>query len=173
VGEIESVERAGAEVSLGEGRDEAASCIGAYLRPQPPVSFGIQVAHDGLATAMLDVSDGLGIDLMRLCRASGVGVDLDLAEVEDRAELRRWEAEGMGSVRDWVLGGGDDYELLGATPPDKADEIHAAAAELGVTLRFLGRFSSASERCRIRAEDGYEPLGIRGWDHFRSSVGSA
>jgi thiamine-monophosphate kinase len=137
------------------------------------VSFGIPVARDGLATAMLDVSDGLGIDLTRLCRASGVGVEVDLADVEDRAELRRWEAEGLGSVREWVLGGGDDYELLGASPPDMAEEILAAASELGVTLRFLGRFSSASKRLRIRTEDGYDTLGIRGWDHFGSSAGSS
>ena len=54
---------------------------------------------------MIDISDGLGLDLDRLCRASGVGVRLDHVPV------------AQGASEEEALGGGDDYELLVAAPP--------------------------------------------------------
>jgi thiamine-monophosphate kinase len=169
---VKGVERDGVELAPSAGGEEALSCIGAYLRPAPPVSFGVRLAGAGVATAMIDLSDGLGIDLMRICRASRVGVEIDLTDLEGRAELQRWQAEGLGTVREWVLGGGDDYELLGASPPAEKDELQSAADDLGIALHFIGEFSASEEGCWLRTGDGREPLDVRGWDHFGGSVES-
>jgi thiamine-monophosphate kinase len=171
--EVGGVEREGAVVAASAGGEEALSCIDAYLRPAPPVPFGIRVAGSGVAAAMIDLSDGLGTDLLRICRASGVGVEIDLAQLVGRADLRRWESEGLGTVREWVLGGGDDYQILGASPPGKQGELESTASELGISLHIIGEFSSAEEGCWLRAGDGREPLVVRGWDHFGTSLESA
>ena len=148
---------------------DARCCLSAYLQPTPPVSLGARVAEDSLASAMIDVSDGLGIDLMRICQASDVGVEVEIEDLEARAELRRWQTEGLGVVRQWVLGGGDDYQLLGACSPEAEENLIALAAELGITLHRIGEFLPAGEGCRVRRREGTEPLVIGGWDHFGSS----
>ncbi len=163
------VQLEGSAVSAAGVEEDARRCLAAYLQPAPPVPLGVRVAGATLASAMIDVSDGLGIDLMRICQASDVGVEIDIEGLEGRAELQRWQSEGWGAVRDWVLGGGDDYQLLGASPPEAEKELLAVAGELGVSLHRIGEFLPAGEGCRVRGGDGTEPLVMRGWDHFGSS----
>lgn len=164
------VELDGSTVSVAAVAEDARRCLAAYLQPAPPVPLGAGVATATLVNAMIDVSDGLGIDLMRICRASEVGVEIDIEGLEERAELQRWQIEGLGVAREWVLGGGDDYQLLGASPPEAEEALLAVAGELGITLHLLGRFLPAEAGCRVRGRDGTEELVIRGWDHFGSSA---
>ncbi|MGH8996363.1 MAG: thiamine-phosphate kinase [Acidimicrobiales bacterium] len=86
-----------------------------YRRPLARLAEG-RVSRDASATAMLDVSDGLGLDLHRLADASGVGFALDSVPVRDGATLEE------------AIGGGEDYELLIATgDPDRLAEAFGAA----------------------------------------------
>ena len=73
------------------------------LRPEPRVDLGVQIARRG-ATAMIDVSDGFAADLLHLCEASGVGVDIEAVPVAPDA------------TEEQALSGGDDYELLFTLP---------------------------------------------------------
>jgi thiamine-monophosphate kinase len=93
---------------------EPAGAIGAHRRPAARLQEGL-AARDGGASAMIDVSDGLSIDLGRLADASSVGIALELVPVAEGATL------------DDALGGGEDYELLFCAPDD------------GVTAGFLDR----------------------------------
>ena len=79
------------------------ACTAAFLRPVPRLGEGVAAALGG-ARAMIDVSDGFGIDLRRLAEASGVGVALDELPV------------APGATADEALGGGEDYELVFTTP---------------------------------------------------------
>ncbi len=89
-------------------------CVRAFLRPEPRLAEGAAAALAG-ASAMIDVSDGFGIDLYRLAEASGVGVVLDELPV------------APGATRDEALGGGEDYELVFSAPdPEKVGEVFAA-----------------------------------------------
>ena len=90
----------------------AQACLRAFLDPMPPVSFGGEVARRGHVGAMMDISDGIGIDLGRMCRASNTGAVLAAAPLFDDPVLRRMAADFDIDVRACVLGGGDDYELL-------------------------------------------------------------
>lgn len=93
------------------------SCVEAYRRPLPRLAEGL-AARRGGASAMIDVSDGLGLDLDRLCRASRVGVEL--------SELPL----AKGARSDEAMGGGDDYELLFSAP--SAEAIRSAFSSAGL-----------------------------------------
>lgn len=106
-------------------------CLPALLRPTPPLELGPRLATDRLATAAMDLSDGLETDLTRLCRASGVGADIDpdaipLPDVEGALEH---------------IGFGDDYALLATSPHDLADHgmTRIGVITPGPDVRLLGR----------------------------------
>jgi thiamine-monophosphate kinase len=116
-------------------------------RPVPRVAEGTAARVAG-ATAMLDLSDGLGIDLRRLADASGVGVALDAIPV----------AEGAGF--DDAIGGGDDYELVFAAPDPDAVVAAFEAAGLERPIE-IGRCTADVEERRL----GDGPLPAGGWEH--------
>jgi thiamine-monophosphate kinase len=113
---------------------------------------------------MLDVSDGLAIDLSRLCRASGVRARVEVAHVPVHPASTVHEA----------LGGGEDYELLATLPGPEAvagaaKDVHegfgVSLSDIGVIIEGEGAESGGLVGVD---EDGTErPLAIEGWDHFR------
>lgn len=144
----------------------ARSCIDAFLRPQPPVALGIAAVERGLVGALMDVSDGIGIDLHRLCRASGVGARLDREQLLDDPRLAAVAREQRMDLEALVLGGGEDYELLCTVDEEHVATFHALSAELGVRVAMIGDVVDADEGLIVRGEDRNEPLPTGGWDHF-------
>lgn len=141
-------------------RDLDDPLLAAYLLPQPRLEAG-RLLRD-LATAAIDISDGLLADLGHLCTASGVGADLDASSIPREPILthRLGEADALQAA----LTGGDDYELLLALPPDSLDEARSALATVGVSLTPVGRFSSSPG---IR---GVSCAGPAGWQHFPGAM---
>ena len=131
-------------------------------RPTPRVSLGL--ALRGLATAMIDCSDGLAADLGHILIASGVGAELDLARLPLSAEV----AEVVGEGGDWSLplASGDDYELCFTLPSEMRPDLASIAARGGVDLRVIGHITEATGlRCRL--PDGTDlALEHTGYDHF-------
>lgn len=128
------------------GLEEAADLVERYRRPVPLLAAGWAAREAGV-TAMIDVSDGLGLDLDRLCRASHVGVELDTVPV------------ASGATFDEALGGGDDYELLVAVPPGTDLVEYFDRAGIAPPLK-VGRFVGAVE-CRLLQGQPFEPLGYQ------------
>lgn len=92
-------------------RERFPALLDAQLRPTAPIAAGI--AAGGIATAMMDVSDGVVLDARRLARASGVVIDLEAEAVERRArELLEFEGVTLDLARALVLGGGEDHAML-------------------------------------------------------------
>jgi len=137
---------------------EQRTAIRRHLRPTARVGEGGVLARHG-ATAMMDISDGLSLDLSRLLRASGVAA---------RLELGRVPVAHLATLED-ALGGGEDYELL-ATLPDP-DAVEAAAAELkeafGVPLTEIGVVAEGDGAVAVGDDGSEHPLEPTGWDHFR------
>ena len=139
---------------LRDGRGgEAPDLAVAHRRPRPRLTEGAQARAAG-ATAMIDVSDGLALDLRRLADASGVGVVLEHVPV----------AIGVSRVSDdpeaVALGGGEDYELVFTAPdPDRIDAVFAEAG-LALPLR-IGRCTADPTERRLRHGD----LPEVGWVH--------
>ena len=137
-------------------RDLAHPLVRRYLLPTPRLAAG--QALTGLASAALDISDGLLADLGHLRRASGVGAELD-ADALPLAEGLQ-EALGQSGARQAALSGGDDYELLLGLPPDNLDIARARLAAQGLALTVIGRLTGAPG---VR---GVTETGERGWQHF-------
>ena len=133
-----------------------------HLYPQPRLALGQWLATNQLATAMLDISDGLAIDLHRLCDASGVGAHL-LADHIPLAE------PGPGWVKfpdllNLALAGGEDYELLFTVPPKKVPQIPAAYRRTRLTQ--IGEIAK-ERRVEIISRLGEKKLlPLVGFDHF-------
>lgn len=149
----------GLAAATGRLADASGFLMDRYRLPQPRVGLAI----GGLATASMDVSDGLIQDLGHLCRASGLGAVIEAALVPLSGQ-----AHAAGPV--WLetcLTGGDDYEVLMAVPPARETALRAAAAAIGVAVTRIGAFHSGPPRVMVRGPDG-EPLALTkgGWSHF-------
>jgi thiamine-monophosphate kinase len=137
--------------------DDERQALHRHVRPTPRVGEAGVLASHG-ASAMIDVSDGLALDLSRLCGASGAGARVELSRIPIHPAATLAEA----------LSGGEDYELLAALP--STDAVAAARRQLadafGVPLAEIGGI--IEEGLVAVDEHGEErPLEAEGWDHFR------
>lgn len=120
------------------------------------------------ATAAMDVSDGLALDLSRLCEASGTGVRVNERDVPlSRAARRLARLEGRRGID--TANAGDDFEILFTIPPGDVDVLQEASRRASVPVTPIGVMTAADEGLVLVNEDGAEePLAPGGWDHFRS-----
>lgn len=137
-----------------------ADCLAALHRPQPRVALGL--ALRGLATAAIDVSDGLLADLGHILEASGVAATLKLT-VPPAPSF-----DGDLSWQDCYLAGGDDYELVFTVPAERHEEVLTLGKNLGLQLVCLGRSESGLAGGMALLDAAGRPIASarRGYDHF-------
>lgn len=137
------------------------------LRPHfyPPLRdrLGARLAAAQLASAMIDLSDGLSTDLGHLCRASGVGARIELARLPAVRVPPALAPHGF-APQELALHGGEDYELLFTVPPQKARRLSPTLA--GAKLTRIGEVTRGKDVVLVGPE-GERLLEPRGWDHFR------
>lgn len=138
-------------------------CLSALHRPQPRVALG--TALRGIASAMLDVSDGLLGDLAHILEASQAGVVLHAARLP-LAPLMAACGDEAAALRA-CLTGGDDYELLFTAAAAHHEAVEAAACRSGVGVHCIGRIDAPAAGCHLRHGNGaMQALDMRGFDHF-------
>ena len=141
----------------------SAACIAALQRPHPRVSLGL--ALRGIATAMLDVSDGLLGDLGHILECSATGAIIDVGALPLAALRDNGADEAL--ARRCLLGGGDDYELLFAAPAARRADVEVLAGQLGLALHRIGELGAEPGTLWLREADGRLVPGTRsGYDHF-------
>jgi thiamine-monophosphate kinase len=139
--------------------------LAAYREPEPRLPLGRALAREDLATAAIDVSDGLGADAGRLARASGVRLVIESESLPISPALAAF-AELAGRDRvEMALAGGDDYELLFTTPADRAGRFADPPAEWGVSVRRVGRIESG-EGAFLEEARGLRSIDDLGFDHY-------
>ena len=134
------------------------------LYPRARVEEGRRLASAG-ATAMIDVSDGLAVDLDRLMEASGTGcrVDLDAVPVDPALDALRIPLGAGFDPLELAVTGGEDFELLFTIDDGAFDEVRARVVELGTEVTRLGVVTESDRRLGDRPLDEWRD---RGWDHL-------
>jgi thiamine-monophosphate kinase len=146
----------------GLSKADKAALIERYRLPQPRVACGPRLV--GLAHAAIDVSDGLIADLGHIADTSGVAAVVEAASVP----LSKAAAAALAldpALRDAVLGGGDDYELLFTAPPEAAGRIAALAAEIGLPMTAIGRIEGGKGVRVVDAAGAEIALRVAGFTH--------
>lgn len=159
---------------LGEGeRPERASSdvrwlLQRHLVPQPRARLGRRIAEAGLASAMIDVSDGLATDLRRLCTASRVGARIELGRLPRSSPLKAVAPLRGLDPLEVALRGGEDYELLFTVPEDKYTDLATELPRSGPLITRIGTVTPAEDGLVALEPDGrLRPLSEEGYDHFR------
>jgi len=132
-----------------------------FLWPEPRVAAGRALGR--VASAAIDVSDGLVADLGRLCTASGCGATIDAERLPMSAELL--SLFPPQTAESYALSGGDDYELCFTAAPAQAQTVDAVLEAAGCRARKIGRLVAGDAvQCR-RDGEPFEP-GASGYRHF-------
>jgi thiamine-monophosphate kinase len=149
--------------------EKAGSFIERLLDPVPRVREGREIARQGLATAMIDISDGLVADLGHILEASRAGAQIQLAQIPLSEQYRNKIEEYQSDPYSFALIGGEDYELLFTARPEKKEGVVNVAQALGTPITLIGEITEASAGLKIIGADGKElPIGQKGHDHFKT-----
>ena len=135
-----------------------------HLFPEPRLALGRWLAEEHLASAMMDLSDGLSTDLPRLCAASGVGARIEATKLS-RVRVPKSGRRRNDDSLEMALHGGDDYELLFSVPRLKLKRIPRSFH--GLPLTVIGEITK--ERTLLLVEESGREVQLpnRGWDPFR------
>jgi thiamine-monophosphate kinase len=130
-----------------------------HFYPEPQIELGRILREKGLASAMIDTSDGLSTDLAHLCDESGVGAELE-SDLIPRASVGKPARE---VDLDLALHGGEDYELLFTVRPGKPMPSHIA----GVALTQIGSITRSRGLFVRDGKGARRKLKPQGWEHFQ------
>ena len=131
----------------------------AHFAPLPGIEVARFLRAKGLASAMIDISDGLSVDLMHICEESGVGANLETRAIPCAEIGRPLREVGL----DFALHGGEDYELLFTAPRSKRIPSRVA----GVPITMIGAITRDPHIFLVAPNDAGTELLPRGWEHFR------
>ena len=139
--------------------------LDAHRTPQPRCGVGLWLAQRGFANSMMDLSDGLSVDLPRLCVASGVGAEIDSQQVPVFAGCTAWNCD----PRELALHGGEDFELLFTSPKRKLAALEASYPRRFPRLTRIGKLTGDASVIGMRSPGkNMKLLPQRGFDHFRN-----
>lgn len=141
-------------------RSTAAEAVRVHLYPEPRCALGRYLSERRLASALMDISDGLSIDLARLCEASGVGACLSAERIPGPRLEDRQKSLAL------ALHGGEDYQLLFTVPPSKVTQIPSRFR--GLPLHPIGEIQSRRGLRWIGMDGRVRALKPAGWDYFRA-----
>jgi thiamine-monophosphate kinase len=141
-----------------------------HLDPVPRLKAGQALAKARLATALMDISDGVALDLKRMCVESGKSAVIYLSSLPLSEELKTYgERTGKSPLLDFALTGGEDYELLFTSPEKNLRKIATLSKKLGLPMTPVGRIMGRKKDRVITVldEDG-EPMELKklGFEHF-------
>jgi thiamine-monophosphate kinase len=128
--------------------------------PEPRITVGKWLRERAVASACIDISDGLSTDLFHLCEESGVGAVI----AADAIPVCRASPSANRNALELALHGGEDYELLFTAAKSKPMPRKIA----GVTIMSIGEIVRGKPRMQLVLDGTTMPLEAKGWEHFRS-----
>ncbi len=134
-------------------------------QPTPRIALGM--ALRGIATAAIDISDGLLGDLGHILKRSGVGATVDADAAAQQVAARTLCSDiAPAQWRDWALAGGDDYELLFCAPVSQREAVTAAAQANQTVVTRIGHIEAARGLRLVDASGQLLPNTYGSFDHF-------
>lgn len=148
-------------------RDQA-ELIEKHLSPIPRIAEGRLIARNHLASAMIDISDGLMSDLGHILEESHVGANIWISQLPLSEAYKRKAPHYTSRDIDLAISGGEDYELLLTTPRKKGEKLLAFFRKSGLKITTIGEIVDPRYGLRLFLEDGgeYKPR-EKGYDHFK------
>jgi thiamine-monophosphate kinase len=151
-------------ITVGRSRAER-SALEAHRMPEPRCAAGEWLAASGLVRCMMDISDGLSVDLPRLCAASRCGAEIDAGNLPLFESARRWGADPL----ELGLHGGEDFELLFAVRMDAARRLERLYPDSLPPIRRIGRLTGTGRVLIRHPGRPPAPLPPLGFTHFRDA----
>ena len=148
-----------------ENEQDAQWLLKRHLRPTPRILHG-QALRD-LASAAIDLSDGLSSDLGHIVKASNCGAMLDMDAMPFSDAMRRHV--GPEQALRWALAGGEDYELCFTVPERNRGALDVAIGHLGVPFTCVGQMSADVEGIQFSRDGKPVSFDLKGYDHFANS----
>ncbi len=135
-----------------------------HLQPEPRVGWGLVLAEEGLASAMIDISDGLSSDLHHLCKESEVGATIESSRLPVNPHVAALCGRRALDPLMLALHGGEDFELLFTVSLEQVSRLPMRVD--GVPVTCIGQIEPASEGIRLAEGSRVWTLEPGGWQHF-------
>jgi thiamine-monophosphate kinase len=151
-----------------KGKEVASLLVKRHLTPTPRFTVGRALSTQKLATSAIDISDGLSSEVHHLCDESGLGAEIHEEALPISLSLAHYcEANGLNPL-DFVLKGGEDYELLFTIPLTKISQVvQKLPGETGVSVKSIGRMVPKAKGITLITRKGQRvSLKSEGFDHF-------
>ena len=146
-------------IRLGAGR-KTDFLLRAFLDPVPQLSLGKMLSRLNLASAMIDISDGLSVDTAHLCQESHYGAEIFTDKIPVSSQLRAVQKQPYFLT----LHGGEDYQLLFSVPPKKVSQLSKVEKEFRITP--VGRIIKDKHVFLVDRLKRKKKLSIKGFQHF-------
>ena len=136
-----------------------------HLMPSPRLTEGRFLAVRGLATSMIDISDGLASDIRRICEESNVGANIFIKNIPISRELKS-EIRNPKSEINLALYGGEDYELLFTVKPENVRKLKSLWKNMKTPITMIGEITKRGINL-VNTDDKAIPLTKEGYNHFK------
>ena len=140
--------------------------VAKHLSPLPRIREGKVLANNHFASALIDISDGLLIDLNRILKASKKGATVRIQHLPLSREFKEFESSQSFDKINYALTGGEDYELLFTCPPEKEEDLLQSAHEETFAITKIGTITDSEELLLLDHNEQPYPLDTLGYDHF-------
>lgn len=155
---------------LGSVNRSAQELIRRHLRPTPRLEMGQALSKQRLATAAIDLSDGLSGDVRHICAQSHIGVEVDVDALPISAALREYAGINKLDPLDVALQGGEDYELLFTAAPRHRKKVEQLGRQIDCRLSCIGIIKPLSYGLRTKDQSGaIRRLPMLGYQHFSTA----
>jgi thiamine-monophosphate kinase len=156
---------------VGEAGDRApqgaARLVEAHRRPIPALRASAIIQQQGHGRALNDISDGLASEAWEIAEASGCGLVLEEAGIPVAAELLEYAEWSGGASMDWILYGGEDYQLIGTVTAEQAADMKLRFERAGLPFYCIGEVRSDFVGVKLRSLTGaVTDVEKRGYNHF-------
>ena len=140
-----------------------------HLSPHPRIKEGKAIAEDRLASAMIDISDGLLTDLKQILTLSKVGAIIFISQLPLSNDFKQFQVQHKHNKIDFALNGGEDYELLFTAPQTKENDLYRLSQKLKVPITRIGEINSSGKLIVLDQNQTPYSIDDQGYDHFFST----